>query len=93
MNLSQSQDVLAKRSTDEIYLAFLLFYILGLKMQLFGVAFLLYYLKLSDGSGFWKNHNLIYNPAKFQNEKPNIFGDNDPFVPTNSTLLIFEIRG
>lgn len=35
----------------------------------------------------------IYNPAKFQNKKPNIFGDNDPFVPTNSTLKIFEIRG
>ena len=33
------------------------------------------------------------NPTKFQNEKPNIFGDNDPFVPTNSTLKIFEIRG
>ena len=40
-----------------------------------------------------KAHNVIYNPAKFQNEKPNIFGDNDPFVPTNSTLKIFEIRG
>ena len=40
-----------------------------------------------------KAHNVIYNPAKFQNEKPNIFGDNDPFVSTNSTHLIFEIRG
>ena len=40
-----------------------------------------------------KAYNVIYNPTKFQNEKPNIFGDNDPFVPTNSTLLISEIRG
>ena len=31
-----------------------------------------------------KAHNVIYNPAKFQNEKPNIFGDNGPFVSTNS---------
>ena len=40
-----------------------------------------------------KAHNVIYNPAKFQNEKPNISGDNDPFLSTNSTHLIFEIRG
>ena len=37
-----------------------------------------------------KAHNIIYNPAKFQNESPNIFGDNDLFVPTNSTLLFLE---
>ena len=47
---------------------------------------------------FWigigsKVHNVIYNPAKFQNEKHNIFGDNDPFAPTNSSLKTFEIRG
>ena len=40
-----------------------------------------------------KAHNVIYNPAKFQNEKTNILGENDRFVPTNSTLKIFEIRG
>ena len=40
-----------------------------------------------------KAHNVIYNPAKFQNESHKTFGNNDPFVPTNSTLLIFEIRG
>ena len=38
-------------------------------------------------------HNVINNPAKFQNKKPNIFGDNDPFVSTNSTHLNFKIRG
>ena len=32
-----------------------------------------------------KAHNVIYNPAKFQNEKHNIFGDNDSFVPTKGT--------
>ena len=40
-----------------------------------------------------KSHNVIYNLAKFQTEKPNIFGDNDSFVPTNSTLKIVEKRG
>ena len=39
-----------------------------------------------------KAHNVIYNPAKFRNEKLKIFGDNDPFVSTNSNHLIFEIR-
>ena len=27
-----------------------------------------------------KAHNVIYNPANFQNAKPNNFGDNNPFV-------------
>ena len=39
-----------------------------------------------------KAYDVIYNPAKFQNKKLNIFRDNDPFVSTNSTHLIFEIR-
>ena len=40
-----------------------------------------------------KAHNVICNAAKFQSKSPNIFGDNDSFVPTNSTLKIFEKRG
>ena len=40
-----------------------------------------------------KADNVICNPAKFQSKSRNIFGDNDPFVPTNSTLKIFEKRG
>ena len=28
------------------------------KMQVFGLAFILYYLELLDGSGFWINHQL-----------------------------------
>ena len=49
--------------------------------------------KINCWIGIGSNSYNVYNSAKFQNEKLNIFGDNDLFVPTNSTLKIFEIRG